>query len=204
MEHANLASGKFSSANLSHANLTGAYAGCAFHSRRNQRPYKFNWTEEPLGASFRGARLDYAVLETCDLTRAVFTDANLANAAIESAHAEFASFDGADLTGASFRLSVLESANFLGCTVGHRELSAEEQSRIDGWLAWAENSYSDASAFPERQVQEFISDRTRCTSFSGAKLNGARFDVATLSKAHFGDADITGIVTSQENNEGRA
>jgi uncharacterized protein YjbI with pentapeptide repeats len=196
LSDANLASSIFWSAILTSANLTGAYAGHEFYSRGNRMPYQpdslARSTDRRPGASFMNARLNFSVLDKSVLTDASFMGADLANASIELARAEFARFSGANLTGVSFRSSLLESADFSKSTLGSRELTADEQIRIDSWLAGAENSYSDASAFPERQVEEFTSRRTRRTDFSGAKLKGAVFIGVDMEKAFFGDADLGG------------
>jgi uncharacterized protein YjbI with pentapeptide repeats len=116
------------------------------------------------GADLSGARLDGAVLDQAWALKADFSGASLKGASLFQAQMMDTKFDGADLSGARLTAD-FSRASMLGANFAGANFSADMRNQSMGMMRGVLNS---------------------------AKLQGARFDQADLSRAQAKFADFRG------------
>lgn len=189
-----LAGARFARARLSKARLAGA------------RLVRADLTRAELSrADLTGADLSEAALERADLS-----DARLSGAVLEGVRAGEADFTGASLAGAKFSGARLRSAGFLRADLGGtdftgadlRAATLEEARGVGARFADADLTGLHASDGPDFSRGDFRRVRGAESCWGDAKLEGADFTGAVLSRADFAGAALRGAIFDGANLRG--
>ena len=190
----------FRNANLSGANLTGAFLSMAdfgeadlssailtdtdicFANFSGARMTRTQLTEliekggEEVFADFSRADLTHALMENSCLVFCEFNDAKLNHANCARTDFSHSQFHGADLSQSVLTSAVLEKANMEKAQLKRADLSNAEMARANA------------------QNADFSQSKLIGAILEGAQLSGANLTKANLSKANLSSANLSGAV----------
>lgn len=212
LRRAKLSGARFDDADLRQAVLSPAGVSDDFRLVDPPRPADAGAGEIVFEVDFTHCSMRHVRLNNARLNRANFTGACLAGADLGGADLRGGRFRGAILAGAKLGGAKLDPGALDGCVLDPSERAIKRAPELlariaaaDRWIAsdGAEGAAAElddedlrplGAAFVGRRLTA-LSARRACgvaTCFTGAQLQGARFDDADLRDADFTNADLRG------------